>query len=130
MSHLTKYTLEFPVNYSASILYNKISTASGLAKWFADDVIVKDKIFTFIWEGSEQKALRIKKKKNHYIRFKWLDETLEEQEVYFEFLIQIDKITQNIALVITDFAENEEEKEEQTNLWCKQIQSLKTAISL
>ena len=47
---------------------------------------------------------------------------------YFEFLIQIDEMTQDVALIVTDFAEDEDEKEEQTNLWTKQIDQLKRAI--
>ena len=56
MSHLTKYTLEFPINSSVNILYKRLSTPSGLSEWFADDVMIKDKIFTFFWHGSNQKA--------------------------------------------------------------------------
>jgi len=60
------------------------------------------------------------------IRFKWADD--DEAESYFEFKIQIDDITQDLALIVTDFAEDEDEKQEQTELWSKQIQQLKRAI--
>ena len=66
MSHLTKYTLEFPINSSVNILYNRLSSASGLSEWFADDVIIKDKIFTFFWDGSDQKAILLKLKTNSF----------------------------------------------------------------
>ena len=126
MPGLIKYSLEFPINSSVSILYKRLSTPSGLAEWFADDVIVKDKIFTFFWEGSEQEAKLLKLKTDHFIRFKWEDN--DSKEDYFEFLIQIDDMTSDVSLIITDFAEDEKDQEEQTNLWSNQINLLKMGI--
>jgi len=126
MSELTKYTLEFPINSSVSILYKRLSSASGLAEWFADDVIVKEKTFTFFWEGSEQEAKLLKLKTDHFIRFKW--EENDTKEDYFEFLIQVDEMTSDVSLIITDFATDEQDQEEQTSLWSKQISLLKMAI--
>ena len=126
MSELIKHSLEFPINSSVSFLYKRLSTPSGLAEWFADDVIIKDKTFTFFWEGSEQDAKLLKLKTNHFIRFKWEDNDTKED--YFEFLIQVDEMTSDVSLIITDFAEDKDEIEEQTNLWEKQISLLKRAI--
>jgi len=126
MSHLTKYTLEFPINSSVNILYNRLSSASGLSEWFADDVIINDKIFTFFWDGSDQTAKLLKLKTNQFIRFKWEDN--DTQENYFEFLIQVDELTSDVCLIITDFAEDKQDQEEQTELWSKQISLLKRAI--
>ena len=126
MSELTKYRLEFPINSSANILYKRLSTPSGLAEWFADDVVIKDKTFTFFWDGTEEKAKLLKLKTNQFIRLKWEDNDTKED--YFEFLIQIDEMTSDVSLIITDFAEDEQDEEEQTELWSKQINVLKRAI--
>tara|TARA_Y100000766_G_C18526990_1_gene421699 strand:- start:41 stop:427 length:387 start_codon:yes stop_codon:yes gene_type:complete len=126
MSELIKYTLEFPINSSINTLYLRLSSPSGLAEWFADDIIIKDNIYTFFWQGSEQKAKLLKKKNNSFIRLKWLDN--ETSDDYFEFFIQVDEMTSDVSLLITDFAEDKEEQEEQRNLWHKQINSLKQAI--
>ena len=126
MPELIKYSLEFPINSSVNILYKRLSTPSGLAEWFADDVIVKDKIFTFFWEGSEQEAKLLKLKTDNFIRYKW--ENNNTKEDYFEFLIQVDEMTSDVSLIITDFAEDEQDQEEQTSLWSKQISLLKMAI--
>ena len=126
VSELIKYSLEFPINSSVTILYKRLSTPSGLAEWFADDVIVKDKIFTFFWEGSEQEAKLLKLKTDHFVRFKWEDDDTKKD--YFEFLIQIDEMTSDVSLIITDFAEDMQDQEEQTSLWSKQISLLKMAI--
>tara|TARA_B110000444_G_scaffold259628_2_gene303975 strand:- start:650 stop:1036 length:387 start_codon:yes stop_codon:yes gene_type:complete len=126
MSELIKHSLEFPINSSVSVLFKRLSTASGLAEWFADDVIVKDKIFTFFWSESEQDAKLLKLKNDHFIRFKWKENNTKED--YFEFLIQIDEMTSDVCLIITDFADSKEEKEEQINFWNMQISQLKMAI--
>ncbi len=126
MSHLAKYTLEFPINSSVNILYNRLSTSSGLSEWFADDVIINDKIFTFFWDGSNQKAKLLKLKMNRFIRFKWEENNTKED--YFEFLIQVDEMTSDVSLMITDFAEDKQDQKEQTELWSKQISILKRAI--
>ena len=51
-----KIELEYTLNTSPGILFNRLATPSGLSEWFADDVMVDGKIFTFIWKGSEQRA--------------------------------------------------------------------------
>ena len=126
MPELIKYTLEFPINSSINILYLRLSSPSGLAEWFADNIIVKNNIYTFIWGESKQKARLLTKKHNRFIRFKWEDN--ETQGDYFEFFIQVDEMTSDVSLLVTDFAENQEDQEEQTDLWNKQISSLKRAI--
>ena len=126
MSDIIKYSIEIPINSSVNVLYKRLSTASGLAEWFADDVNLKNNIFTFFWDESEQSAKILKKKSNKFIQYKWLDD--EEKESFFEFKIQVDEMTSDVSLIVTDFAEDEEDKEEQTMLWEQQILNLKRAI--
>lgn len=121
-----KFELEYTFNTSPRVLYNRLSTPAGLSEWFADDVNLKDGLFSFHWEGSEQFAEVVSKKDNKHIRFKWLE---EEDESYFEFKIQKDELTGDLALLVTDFAE-EDEKEDATVLWDSQIAELKHAIGL
>ncbi|MCH7657772.1 MAG: SRPBCC domain-containing protein [Bacteroidetes bacterium] len=122
-----KIDLEYILNSSPNVLYSRLSTASGLAEWFADNVTVKGKIFTFIWEGTEQTAELVGYKNNKYARFHWLDD--EDENSYFEFRINIDEITGDVALLITDFVE-EDEKEDSIDLWDTQIAQLKHVIGL
>ena len=125
---LIKYSLEFPIKTSISILFKRLSTPSGLSEWFADNVNIKNDVLTFFWEGSEEEAIVLKKKNNEFIQYQWLDDKGEER--YFEFFIQIDDMTKDISLIVTDFAENEDEKEEAILLWTKQIENLKNAIGI
>ena len=122
---MIKYELEYPINSSINILFDRLSTLSGLSEWFADDVNVdRAEIYTFSWEGSEQQATLISKKKNDHVRFKWL----EADEEYFEFLIQVDELTNDISLIVTDFADDEDDKEDAVQLWDLQIDNLKKII--
>ena len=126
MSDLIKYSIEIPINSSVNVLYKRLSTPSGLAEWFADNVNLKNNVFTFFWDDSDQSAKILKKKPNKFVQFKWLDD--EEKESFFEFKIQVDEMTSDVSLIITDFAEDKEDQEEQTMLWEQQIQNLKMAI--
>ena len=120
------YHLEYPVKTSINILFERLSTISGLSEWFADDVnIDRQGIYTFTWEGSSQQAKLIGKKKGQFVRFQWLDSVEDE---YFEFKIQIDDLTADVSLIVTDFADDHEEKEDAINLWDTQIEVLKNII--
>ena len=76
-------------------------------------------------ELSKYGANLLKKKNNCFVRFHWLE---NPKEIYFEFLIQVDEMTSDVSLIISDFAEDSEDKEEQLLLWEEQVNSLKRAI--
>ena len=63
----------------------------------------------------------VTKKANQFIKFKWLED--EDADTYFEFRIQIDDITKDVSLIITDFT-YEDELEEAKMLWESQIEDL------
>ena len=118
-----KYELEYQLNSSPKVMFPRLSTPEGLAEWFADDVNVDGDLFTFIWEKTETKARLSAIKENKLVRFEWVDRDDEESN-YFEFRINIEELTGDVALIITDFAEPEE-KEDAIYLWDTQIASLK-----
>ena len=124
---LLKYEIEYVIKSSTSILYKRLSTASGLAEWFADNVNIQNNIFTFYWDGSHEEAIILRKKEDKFIRFQWTD---SQPDQYFEFKIQIDEMTKDISLIITDFAIDEDEKEENILLWNTQIDNLKKALRI
>ncbi len=120
-----KYTLEYEIRSSAKILYNFISEPNGLSQWFADDVRIKDHIYTFAWnDGEEQNAKLVNIKENKFVRFKWLD---DEPQTYFEMEVQKDELTNDVALIITDFAFKETIKDK-TLVWNIQIENLLSVI--
>ncbi|BAX79266.1 MAG: START-like domain-containing protein [Labilibaculum antarcticum] len=124
---MQQFELEYVLHASQKVIYDRLSSASGLAEWFADDVNQKGKIFSFIWEGSEQQAELLLKKDNRQVRFHWLDS--EDDESFFEFKIEIDALTNDLSLIITDYAE-EDEVDEGIELWDSQISSLKQVLGI
>jgi hypothetical protein len=114
------YTLEYPVRCSPSILYEFLSTPAGLQEWFADKVDERDNVFFFSWNGSAQKAEVLESLDEKFIRFHWLDAPKEE---FFEFSIEKSEITNQTILVVKDFAEKKEIKD-QSMLWNYQVKDL------
>ena len=104
-----KYEMEFPIHASPTLLFQFISTPSGMQEWYADNVNSRGEFFTFIWEGSEEEAKLISTKKTDYIRFQWLED--EDTDYYFELRIQVDEITKDVSIIVTDFAEEDELEE-------------------
>jgi uncharacterized protein YndB with AHSA1/START domain len=124
---MKQFELEYVLQASQKVIFDRLSTASGLSEWFADDVNQKGKLYTFFWDGSEQQAELITKKDNHLIRFKWTDS--EDDNSFFEFKIEIDALTNDLSLIITDFAD-EDEVEESIELWDTQIAELKHILGI
>lgn len=120
-----KFQSEFVINSSPSLLYNYISNPSGLSEWFADNVNSRGDKYTFIWDGDEEVAFLIKSKQDAYVRFQWEDD--EDTKYFFELNIIEDDLTGDVALMITDFSE-EDEIEESKLLWESQIDDLKKIL--
>ena len=55
MSDRIKFEMEFPIKVSQKLLFQYISTPSGLSEWFADNVNSRGEIFIFIWDDSLNK---------------------------------------------------------------------------
>ena len=124
MSEKTKFEIEFVIQSSPQLLYQYLSTPSGLSEWFADNVNSRGEIFSFIWDGSEEQAKLLKRKSDEFVRFSWV---ANEDDSYFEMRIIVDEITKDVSLFITDFAE-EEELEEAKMLWDNQVSDLKHVL--
>ncbi|MGB0999768.1 MAG: START-like domain-containing protein [Flavobacteriales bacterium] len=122
---MIQYSLEIPFKSSVRVLYSFIASPSGLSDWFADQVNLKGKHYIFVWDGYPQEAKVLSKKNNHHIRFQWIE---EEDYPFFELKIVVDAITNDVALVITDYADDEEDVEDGKRLWQKQLTKLKGHI--
>jgi uncharacterized protein YndB with AHSA1/START domain len=120
MSKKQLFTLEFPVRCSPNILFEFLSTASGLQEWFADKVDERDTVFSFSWNGSVEKAEVLEVEENKFIRFHWLHAPKNE---YFEFSIEKTEVSSQTILVIKDFAEKKEIAD-QSRLWGVQVHDL------
>lgn len=120
-----KFELEFVVHSSAEMLYEFLSTASGLSEWFCDDLNIRNGIYTFIWDDQMQQARLLKTLDLQLVRFQWVDKI---DGSFFEFRIQRDELTNDISLIITDFADTASERESSKLLWQSQIEKLMHVI--
>ncbi len=120
MSKKQLFTLEYPVRCSPTILFEFLSTASGLQEWFADKVDERDNTFSFFWNGSEERADIVETDEESYIRFHWQHAPAEE---YFEFRIEKSEVSNQTILIIKDFAEKKDIKD-QSQLWNYQVKDL------
>ncbi|MBV5311719.1 MAG: SRPBCC domain-containing protein [Prolixibacteraceae bacterium] len=127
MSGKIKLQLEYIINCSPKVLFNRLSTAAGLTEWFADDVRVKGNLFTFVWGDTNQVAEKKNHKENKSVRYEWTDDDGDKDEAYFEFVIALDDLTNDVSLMIVDFADQDEVKET-TDLWNTQIAKLKQLL--
>jgi uncharacterized protein YndB with AHSA1/START domain len=125
MADKIKFEVEFPIHASPHMLFQYFGTPSGLSEWFADNVNSRGELYTFIWDGTEEEAKVLQVRPEEKIRFKWLED--EDEKSYFEFRIEVDEITKDVSLIITDFAD-EDEVEETKMFWENQIDELKHTI--
>jgi len=125
MCDKTKFEIEFVIQSSPQLLYNYISTPSGLSEWFADNVNSRGEIFIFIWDGAEEEAKLLKRKSDEFVRFTWVEN--EDESCFFEMRIIVDEITKDVSLFISDFAD-EDEMDEVKMLWHNQIADLKQVL--
>jgi uncharacterized protein YndB with AHSA1/START domain len=117
---LAKFEIEYQVNTSPGVLFYFLHAPTGLSEWFCDDVFLKDKNYTFSWEGEKREAELINFKINKLVQFRWLD---MPDDSYFQFILQVDDITKDLALIITDF-EPQKDHESSKLLWDAQISQL------
>ena len=127
MTKKEQFELEYVLKTSPRVLDKLLSTPDGLSEWFADDVIVKDDMYTFHWDGSEEQARLIAKKTGEYIKWQWLNDEEDDLETFFEMKYTIDPMTKVVILTVSDFAERTE-KDEIVRLWESQISDLRRVI--
>lgn len=121
------FSLEIDFQASPQLLFQYLSTPSGLSEWFADNVNSRGEDFTFIWDDTEEYAKLLQKKTNEKVRYRWMNDEDDQDDYYFEFKIVVDEITKDVSLIVSDFAE-EDELDEAKMLWENSIGSLKQVL--
>jgi uncharacterized protein YndB with AHSA1/START domain len=116
-----KYELEYTIHTSTPILFDFLTTPPGLSEWFCDDVDIRNGIYSFKWDEVPQNARLVKMIEESVVRYQWLD---KKDNTYFEFRIERDDLTNDISLIVADFADTLEDKTSSTLLWNSQIEKL------
>lgn len=127
MSEKIKFEQEYLLKTSPKVLNSMLMTPSGLSEWFSDDVNIKDDIYTFYWNGSEEKARLLSKKANEHIKFQWLEDEEEGEDTYVEISFKVDPMTKAVVLNLVSFAD-EDELEETQLYWENTIGDLRRMI--
>lgn len=116
-----RFELEYVVHSSAPILFEFLTSPSGLSEWFCDDVNIRNGVYSFKWDDNEQQARVVKLLEEKQVRFQWVD---RHDNSYFEFRIERDDLTNDISLLVVDFAETAEDRASSTLLWNSQVDKL------
>ena len=127
MTIKTAFSIEYDFQSSPQLLFQYLSTPSGLSEWFADNVNSRGEDYTFIWDDTEEYAKLIQKKNNEKVRFRWMNDEEDQDDCYFELKIVVDEITKDVSLYVSDFAD-EDELEEAKMLWNNLVSSLKQVL--
>ncbi len=127
MGEKRKIELEYLLKTSLKVFENMLFTPSGLAEWFAEDVNVKDDVYNFHWDGSDEKARLLGKKQGQFIKWQWLKDEEEGLDTYFQMECTVDSMTKALVLNVTDFAD-EEDYDEIKMLWESAINELKRVL--
>ena len=69
----------------------------------------------------------IKNKANEFVRYQWQSDEDDFEKYHFEMRIQVDEITKDVSLIVSDFAD-EDELEESKMFWENQISNLKQVL--
>lgn len=117
--------LEFFFKASVPMVFEYVSSPEGLTRWFCDEVIVKDEIFEFYWNGSNEKARVIDYDDDYRISFHW--EEAEEQKEYLEFKVYKSPITNETILNIKEFCDSDEVSDI-SELWASQVAELRKLL--
>jgi hypothetical protein len=88
---------------------------------------VKEDIYTFHWDGSDEQAKLISKKVGSFIKWQWLEDIDKGIDTYFEISYKIDDMTKAVVLTIVDHAD-EEDFDEVKMLWEASVVELKRVL--
>jgi uncharacterized protein YndB with AHSA1/START domain len=122
-----RLSLEYPLTgRKPDLLWQLLSTDHGLQRWLADEVEENDGVMSLTWgsrwgEHHTLHANIVEREKNSHIRFQWVDE--EEPEAYWEMRIGKSELTEELCLLVVDYAVADE-IEDLHDLWDGNLERL------
>jgi uncharacterized protein YndB with AHSA1/START domain len=130
------FTAEFEFKASQKMLFSYMNSPTGLAQWFADDVIVtEDKTLIFFWDEEQHKAKIASQRLNKYIKFEFLngeDNNLSSngngETPFIEIDLDSNELTGTVFMRVTDTATISDDSEELREIWQYLTDSLKEIV--
>jgi uncharacterized protein YndB with AHSA1/START domain len=130
MSSKYKFVIEYEIHASVKMIYPYLSTASGLAEWFAEEVkTLEDKTYDIVWDGQSHPAKLVSARTNSHIKYVFLPLNAEDEAdpSYLEFKLSHSEMTDTTFLKIIDYSEMNNEKDLK-ELWDNLIYNLRELL--
>jgi uncharacterized protein YndB with AHSA1/START domain len=130
MSSKHKFVIEYEIHASVKMIYPYLSTANGLAEWFAEEVkTLADKTLDIIWDGQSHPAKLVSARTNSHIKYIFMPQNQEDEDdpTYLEFKLSHSEMMDTTFLKIIDYSEmnNDEDLKE---LWDNLIYDLRELL--
>ncbi|WP_339864749.1 START-like domain-containing protein [uncultured Algoriphagus sp.] len=125
-----KFVADYQINASKKIVFNYLSTASGLEEWFADEVkINEDKTYIFNFDSEDHYARLASQRSNSHVKFEFYDPKNpdESDHSFIEFKLEENELTQTLFLKVIDYSDSYED-DELVAIWEGLIGRLKDII--
>jgi len=125
-----KFVADYQINASKKIVFQYLSTASGLEEWFAEEVrINEDNNFIFHFDNEDHYAKVASIRTNSHVKFEFYDPDQPESEdhSFIEFKLEENELTQSLFLKVIDYSDSYTD-EELTRIWHGLILHLKEII--
>lgn len=125
-----KFVADYQINASKKIVFNYLSTASGLEEWFADEVkINEDKTYIFNFDSEDHYARLASQRSNSHVKFEFYDpkNPNESDHSFIEFKLEENELTQTLFLKVIDYSDSYED-DELVAIWEGLIGRLKDII--
>jgi uncharacterized protein YndB with AHSA1/START domain len=125
-----KFVADYQINASKKIIFNYLSTASGLEEWFADEVrIDEDKNYIFNFDNEDHYAKLTSLRLHLHVKFDFFDpkNPNETDQSFIEFKLDENELTQSVFLKVIDYS-NEYEEDELEAIWDGMVSKLKEII--
>lgn len=126
----TRFVVEFPINASPAILFPYLATASGLTRWFCDEVrSVGGQRLNFIWDKDNHYAEISGQRLNRAVRFVFLDEHRQavSDANFLEFTLGLSPVTDEVYLRVIDYSSGHDATEQQ-ELWASLVGKLREQV--
>lgn len=125
-----KFVADYQINASRKIVFQYLSTASGLGEWFADDVrIDEDRNYIFNFDNEDHHAKLTSLRTNLHVKFDFFDpkNPNDADHSFIEFKLEENELTQSLFLKVIDYS-NDYEEDELEAIWDGLISKLKEII--
>ncbi|PZX46036.1 START-like domain-containing protein [Algoriphagus chordae] len=126
----SKFVADYQINASKKIVFQYLSSASGLEEWFADEVkINEDKHYIFNFDDEDHYAKQVSIRSNSHVKFEFYDpkNPQEADHAYIEFKLEENDLTQTLFLKVIDYSDVYED-DELVAIWDGLIGRLKEII--